>query len=80
MAAGFQSVTCTNSSEYIYPTIGGNSSNYIILDGDTMRVTTRRTISTSTDLGYNGELCFDTEYIYVCVADNSWRRAPLQSF
>jgi hypothetical protein len=80
MAAAFESVTCTLSSDYIYPTVNGNPNNFLIIDGDTLRITTQRTVNTSSDAGYAGEICYDSNYIYVCIADNTWRRVPLQSF
>jgi hypothetical protein len=31
-------------------------------------------------LGAPGEICIDSNYIYVCVEDGSWKRAELSSF
>jgi hypothetical protein len=31
----------------------------------------------STDPGHTGQICWDNNYIYVCVAPNTWKRAGL---
>ena len=30
--------------------------------------------------GLAGDVCFDANYVYFCVADNTWKRIPLQSW
>ena len=35
--------------------------------------------SSSAD-GVKGDFCFDSDYAYFCVADNEWKRIPLQSW
>ena len=80
MAAAFQSVTCTSSGDYIYPSVNGNQNNFLIIDGDTLRITTQRSVTAATDAGYAGEMCYDSNYFYICVANDTWRRIPLQSF
>ena len=80
MSAAFQSVTCTTSSEYINATKGGNQNVFLVVDGDTIRITNQRTINSSTEPGYAGEICYDANYFYICVAEDSWRRVPHQSF
>jgi poly(3-hydroxybutyrate) depolymerase len=39
-----------------------------------------RTITNSNDPGAPGEICWDSSYIYVCVASNSWKRVELLSW
>lgn len=36
--------------------------------------------ASSTDSGDEGDLAYDGSYLYVCVAQNQWLRAPLSSF
>lgn len=38
------------------------------------------TPATSTASGSPGEVCWDTDFIYVCVAENTWRRTPLAAW
>lgn len=63
-------------------TYQSTSSNYQYLTiwGDTIQLVTDRTPSSSTATGNKGEICKDESYIYVCVADNSWKRIGLSSF
>jgi len=35
---------------------------------------------TSSSPGFPGQICWDTGYIYVCIASNVWRRVPLSNF
>jgi len=35
---------------------------------------------TSNSLGNQGSMVFDSDYLYVCIAEDTWRRIPLQSF
>lgn len=39
-----------------------------------------RTPASATDTGTAGEVCWDANYFYVCVATNTWRRAALSSW
>ncbi len=59
-----------------------SSSDYhtLLVNGDTIRLATQRTPSSSSDAGYTGEVCIDSNYIYVCVATNTWKRASLGTF
>lgn len=49
------------------------------INGNSVRVRTDRTIATTTDSGYKGEISWDSNYIYVAVADNSWKKVALSS-
>lgn len=40
----------------------------------------QRTIYSSTEKGTEGEICFDDNYGYVCVAENTWKRFALSSW
>lgn len=39
-----------------------------------------KTITNSTDTGTTGEICWDSDYIYVCIAPNTWKRTGLSSW
>jgi hypothetical protein len=34
----------------------------------------------SNDPGTPGEICWDADYIYVCVATDTWKQSPLNSY
>ena len=46
-------------------------------EGNTLRVTTSRTPASAIAPGNVGEICWDSGFVYVCVALNTWRRASL---
>lgn len=56
------------------PTSTTLTNNYIINAGDTYRQVTPRTITNATDEGFIGEICWDVDYIYICVATDTWQR------
>ncbi|HEX8288020.1 MAG TPA: hypothetical protein VF556_08495 [Pyrinomonadaceae bacterium] len=45
------------------------------VNGDKMRLRTAKTPASATATGDAGDICWDANYIYICVAQNSWRRA-----
>jgi len=34
----------------------------------------------STSNGFTGQLAYDTNYLYICVANNTWKRVTLSSY
>jgi len=50
------------------------------INANTMRLRSSRTITNSTDTGNAGDHCWDSNYLYVCVATNTWKRASLSSW
>jgi hypothetical protein len=60
----------------------GISSPTTLLDvnSDTVRLRTARTPVSATATGTAGEICWDANYIYVCTATDTWRRATLSSW
>jgi hypothetical protein len=39
-----------------------------------------KTPPTSSSTGIRGEVCWDTNYIYICIAENTWKRAPIATW
>lgn len=60
------------------PTISSGTG--IHLGGSTIRLADSRTPASSTAAGNQGEICWDSSYLYVCVATNSWKRIALATF
>lgn len=52
----------------------------IDVGGNVLRLRLSRTISSSSAPGNAGEICWDADYIYVCVAQNTWKRVALSSW
>lgn len=55
-------------------------SSNLIISGSTFRLTENRTITNSGDTGLKGEIAWDEDYLYICVADNTWKRTTLASW
>jgi hypothetical protein len=64
-----------NSSVYKFDNRGMNMINPIITAG--LTITGRRTISISSAQGVAGEICFDNDYLYICLNTNQWTRVAL---
>lgn len=75
-------------SDNIYGSIGtvrigiGTRAPTALLDvaSDTLRLRTAKTPASATALGNRGDICTDSNFIYVCVATNQWRRAPIATW
>jgi hypothetical protein len=39
-----------------------------------VRVVNSKTPASSSDTGTAGDICWDSSYIYICTATNTWRR------
>jgi len=50
------------------------------VNSDIVRVRTAKTPATSGSAGNAGDICWDSTYIYVCVATNTWVRSALSSW
>lgn len=50
------------------------------INGNTLRLRSARTPASATAAGSVGEICWDANYVYVCVATNQWRRSPLAAW
>ena len=52
----------------------------IYVDGKILRIYTSKTVASAGASGYQGEICWDSNHIYVCVAFNTWKRATLATW
>ena len=50
------------------------------LSGDTLIVGTSKTPASASAAGTQGQIAWDASYIYVAVADNTWKRAALSTW
>jgi hypothetical protein len=50
------------------------------IGGSTLRLGEARTPASSTATGNQGEVCWDSSYLYVCIATNTWRRIAHSSW
>lgn len=50
------------------------------LTTNTIRLRNSRTPTSATASGNKGDICWDTSYIYVCVATNTWKRTAISTW
>lgn len=50
------------------------------VNGDSVRLRTAKTPSSATDTGTAGQICWDANFVYVCVATNTWKRSALSTW
>ncbi|WP_309118207.1 hypothetical protein [Paenibacillus sp.] len=50
------------------------------VDGDSIRIRQAKTPESSSADGKVGELAWDNGYLYICVAENTWKRAALEAW
>lgn len=76
----------TNDREYVCLNNASGAAIWLLstlvnsLAGDTLLMAALRTITNSNDSGTQGEVCFDANYAYFCVADDTWKRAALSTW
>jgi hypothetical protein len=52
----------------------------LLVSGNTLRVATPKTPTGSSAPGNPGDICWDSDYLYVCVSVNTWKRSALSSW
>lgn len=50
------------------------------INGSTLRVRVSKTPASATDTGNQGDWCWDSSYLYICVATNTWKRVAISSW
>ena len=50
------------------------------VNSDLIRVRTAKTPSSASATGNAGDICWDSNYVYVCVAANTWKRTALATW
>ena len=51
-----------------------------IPSGKKLTVVGARTITNSNDTGTEGEICWDADYIYICVGTDTWKRVAIATW
>ena len=61
--------------------IGTSSpTNLLDVNADSIRVRTAQTPATASATGNQGEIAWDADYIYICVATNTWKRVAISTW
>jgi hypothetical protein len=72
--------TVLNNSSTTSTRIAGTATSVLRVDGDTVRIVNDRTPATAGAAGNEGDICWDANYIYVCVAANTWKRVAIATW
>lgn len=60
--------------------LSGEPTAKLDINGDTLRLRTLRTPATAGSAGNQGDWCADANYIYICVASNTWKRVAISTW
>jgi hypothetical protein len=60
--------------------LAGTATSALRVDGDTVRIVNDRTPANAGAAGNEGDMCWDANYIYVCVAASTWKRAAISTW
>jgi hypothetical protein len=52
----------------------------VTASGNTINVATSKTPASASAAGTQGDVAWDADYLYVCVATNSWKRAAIAAW
>lgn len=50
------------------------------IQGDSFRIEADKTPASASDTGVTGQIAWDDNYIYVCVATDTWKRAAISTW
>lgn len=75
--------TLNGSNTYITANVnatGISTINQLKVANNHLVITTAQTPGSNSATGSAGEIAWDTDYIYVCIADNIWKRVAISAF
>lgn len=52
----------------------------LAVTGDSIQINTAKTPASAAATGTTGQICWDANYVYVCTATNTWKRAALTTW
>lgn len=62
--------------------IGSNTAgaSKLVVNDSSIQLNTAKTPASASDTGTTGQICWDSGYVYVCVATNTWKRAAIATW
>lgn len=85
-SAGYTSLGSAGTEDQLVVNAGNvgigttSPSTYLDINGNKFRVRTAKTPSSASDTGSQGDICWDTDYIYICTATNTWKRVAVSTW
>lgn len=68
-----------SSGKLLIGTTTAGASKLTVAD-DSIQVNTAKTPASATATGTTGQICWDADYVYVCVATNTWKRSAISTW
>lgn len=75
-----ESARIDSSGRLLVGTTTNTGGSLLQVNDNRIRIATAKTPASATDTGSAGEICWDADYIYVCTATNTWKRAALSTW
>ena len=79
-SASDEKIRIDSSGRLLVGTSTNTGGSLLQVNDNRIRIATAKTPASATDTGSAGEICWDTSYIYVCTATNTWKRAALSTW
>jgi hypothetical protein len=77
---GTERLRIDSSGRVLIGTSTNTGGSLLQVNDNRIRVATAKTPASATDTGAQGEICWDANYLYVCTATNTWKRAALSTW
>jgi hypothetical protein len=78
-AAPTERMRIDNAGNVLIGTTTAGASKLVVNDSS-IQINTAKTPSSATATGTTGQVCWDTSYIYVCTATNTWKRVAIATW
>jgi len=75
-----QAMTLDASGRLLVGATSDSGGALLQVNGDRIRIATAKTPASATATGTTGEVCWDADYVYVCTATNTWKRAAIATW
>jgi hypothetical protein len=75
-----ESARIDSSGRLLVGTSSDTGGSLFQVNGNRIRIATAKTPASAADTGAQGEISWDADYIYVCTATNTWKRAALSTW
>ncbi len=70
----------SNFSDISIEPSGGNNNGQLVLNTNRVKIVSSKTPLSASASGDTGQICWDSNYIYVCVNSDIWKRSPLSTW
>jgi hypothetical protein len=79
-SGGTERMRMTSGGNLLIGTATDDNTNKLQVNGNGIRIATAQTPASATATGVAGTIAWDSNYVYVCVATNTWKRSALSTW